>query len=101
MLSDSTGGKTQREVNDKQAKQKRCSGRLQPRPGSCSPVQEGGGGGGGGAAGLVSPAGHMTWAEKPREAVWAALTQGGGHGTPRGREGSGGVLSRGSTAPQT
>ena len=43
-------------------------------------------------SGLVSPGGHLPWAEHYRRAVWAALAQGGGQRTPWGGDGSEGVL---------
>lgn len=42
--------------------------------------------------GLVSPGGHLPGTEPYRRAVWAALAQGGGLRTPRGGDGSEGVL---------
>lgn len=40
----------------------------------------------------VSPGGHLPRAEQCRGAVWAALAQRGGQRTPRGGDGSEGVL---------
>lgn len=54
-----------------------------------------------GRSGLVSPGGHLARTEHYRRTTWAALTQGRGHRSPRGGDGSEGVLSWVSTAPQS
>lgn len=46
-----------------------------------------------GRSGLVSPGGHLARTEHYRRTTWAALTQGRGHRSPRGGDGSEGVLS--------